>query len=114
MPLQAEEMEITPLIEETLSFIEQQIQSRRIRVIRQYAPDLPNTEVDGNQIKQVFVNILLNSVDAMQDDGTITICVDSVRNASGQPFLQIIFSDTWGWGSPLPRGSLTNTMAVSG
>ncbi|MFH2119681.1 MAG: ATP-binding protein [Pseudomonadota bacterium] len=103
MPLQAEEMAITPLIEETLSFIEQQIQSRQISIIRQYAPDLPNTEVDGNQIKQVFVNILLNSVDAMQDGGTITICVDSVRDASDQPFLQIIFSDT---GCGIPEGKM--------
>jgi len=97
--IQKEEMEITPLIEEPLSDIEQQLRSRHIRVIRQYAPDLPNAEVDGNQIKQVFVNILTNAMDAMQDGGTLTICADSVRDASDRPFLQIIFSDT-GYGIP--------------
>ncbi|MFH1079277.1 MAG: ATP-binding protein, partial [Pseudomonadota bacterium] len=103
VPIQTEEMKITPLIEETLSYIEQQIQSRHVRVIRQYAPDLPNTEVDGNQIKQVFINILLNSVDAMQDGGMITISVDFVRDASDLPFLQIIFSDT---GCGIPEGKM--------
>lgn len=102
MPLQAEEMKITPLIEESLSFVEQQIQSGRIRVTRQYAPDLPNTEVDGDQIKQIFVNILLNSIDAMPDGGMITIRVDSLRDESNRAFLQIIFADT-GCGIPADK-----------
>ncbi len=103
MAIQKEEMRITPLIEEPLSDIEQQLRSRHIRVIRQYAPDLPNAEVDGNQIKQVFVNILTNAMDAMQDGGTLTICADSVRDASDRPFLQIIFSDT---GCGIPGGKM--------
>ena len=103
MPLEAEPLEITSLIEEALSFVEQQIQSRQIKVIRQYVAGLPLAEVDGNQIKQVFVNILSNSVDAMRDGGTITICVDSVKKASDQPFLQMTFSDT---GCGIPEGKM--------
>jgi two-component system NtrC family sensor kinase len=39
----------------------------------------------------------------MQDGGTLTICADSVRDASDRPFLQIIFSDT---GCGIPGGKM--------
>lgn len=103
VPLQVEEMEIEPLIEETLSFVEQQVQSKQIEVIRRYAPNLPHAEIDGNQIKQVFVNILLNAVDAMQNGGTITICADAIRDESERPFLRIALSDT---GCGIPPGKV--------
>jgi PAS domain S-box-containing protein len=93
-PIQTEESDIIPMIEETLSFIEHQLKSKRVKVVRQYSQDLPMVNIDSNQIKQVFINVLLNSVEAMEDGGTITITVEEIKDDFNQRYLQIIFADT--------------------
>ncbi len=99
MPIQAEQVEIEPVIEETLSFIEHQLKLKHIKLIKQFSPGLPKLTIDLNQIKQVFLNILLNSVDSLQNGGMITISADPVVSESGQKHLQIIIADT-GLGIP--------------
>lgn len=94
MPIQAEQVEIEPVIEETLSFIEHQLKLKHIKLVKQFSPDLPKVTIDINQIKQVFLNILLNAIDSMQNRGTITISADPAGSAPGEKNLQIIFADT--------------------
>jgi two-component system NtrC family sensor kinase len=98
-PIQAENVDITPVIEESLSLVAYQIKSKHIKVFRQYAPDLPNVTVDSNQIKQVLVNLLLNSFEAMQEGGTITIQAESIGDEKGKRYLQVSIADT-GCGIP--------------
>ncbi len=102
-PIQAEDVEITPIIEETLSLVEYQTKFKHIRIVRQYAPDLPKVTVDGNQIKQVFVNLLLNSFEAMQNGGTVTISTEAIRDEKDKRYLQISIADT---GCGIPEGEL--------
>ena len=99
MPIQTEQMEIAPIIEETLSFIDHQLKSKHIKLVKQFSPGLPKVTVDINQIKQVFLNLLLNSIDAIQDKGTITISAEKVEIAPGESHLQITLADT-GCGIP--------------
>jgi two-component system NtrC family sensor kinase len=94
MPIQAEQVDIEPVVEETLSFIEHQLKLKHIKIVKQFSPGLPKVTMDINQIKQVFLNLLLNSVDAMQDGGTITISAEPLESTSGERHLQIIFTDT--------------------
>jgi two-component system NtrC family sensor kinase len=44
-----------------------------VEVIRQYGPDIPELVTDRNQLQQVLLNILNNSIDAMSGRGKITI-----------------------------------------
>jgi two-component system NtrC family sensor kinase len=94
MPIQAEQVEIEPVVEETLSFIEHQLKLKHINIVKQFSPELPKVTMDINQIKQVFLNLLLNSVDAIQDGGTITISAEPLESISGERYLQVIFADT--------------------
>jgi PAS domain S-box-containing protein len=94
MPIQTEEADIIPMVEETLSFIEHQFKSKLIKVVRQYSPDMPMVNIDSNQIKQVFINVLLNSVEAMKDGGIITITVEEIKDDFNQRYVQIVFADT--------------------
>ena len=95
-------MEIPPVIEETLSFIDHQLKLKHIKLAKQFSPGLPKVTVDSNQIKQVFLNLLLNSIDAIEDGGTITISAEKVESASGESHLQITIADT-GCGIPKDR-----------
>jgi len=102
MPIQAEQVEIETVIEETLSFIEHQLKRKHIKLIKQFSPDLPKVTIDINQIKQVFLNILLNSIDAMDDRGTLTISAEPAGSAQAERHLRIIVTDT-GCGIPADK-----------
>ncbi|HET6461406.1 MAG TPA: ATP-binding protein [Syntrophales bacterium] len=102
IPIQAEQVDIPSVIEETLSFIDHQLKLRHIKLIKDFSLSVPKVTVDGNQIKQVFLNLLLNSIDAMDDGGTITIVVQTVESASGERHVQITLTDT-GCGIPKDR-----------
>jgi two-component system NtrC family sensor kinase len=102
MPIQAEQVEIKPVIEETLSFIDHQLKLKHINLIKQFSPGLPKVIVDSNQIKQVFLNLLLNSIDAIHNGGTITISAEKVETAPGESHLKITLADT-GCGIPRDR-----------
>ena len=99
MPIQTDQVDIPSVIEETLSFIDHQLKLRHIKLIKDFSLNLPRVTVDGNQIKQVFLNLLLNSIDAMADGGTITIGVHTVESAPGERHVQITLADT-GCGIP--------------
>jgi len=103
MPLQSEEVDINSIIEETLSFVSYQINSKHIRVVKQFGHDIPNITADINQIKQVFVNILLNSLESMQDGGTITLSTGKTVMDKHQMYIQTIIADT---GCGIPEGKL--------
>jgi len=51
-----------------------------VRVVREYHSDLPPVSADGKLLEQVFFNLLLNAVQAMGGQGTITL-----RTALGEP-----------------------------
>jgi signal transduction histidine kinase len=65
----------------------------RIEIVRNYG-DLPLTECYPGQLNQVFMNILSNAVDAIDDKGTITI-----NTSISKGFIQISIKDT-GHGIP--------------
>ena len=94
MPIQTEQVEIPAVIDETLSFIGHQLKLKNITLVKQFPPGLPKVTVDSNQIKQVFLNLLLNSIDAMTGGGTITISALQVESVPGGSHVQITFADT--------------------
>jgi signal transduction histidine kinase len=44
-----------------------------IKVVRQYAPDLPHIQGYGSELNQVWTNILDNAIDALDGKGQITV-----------------------------------------
>jgi signal transduction histidine kinase len=51
--------------------------------------NLPEVEIDADQIRQVFVNIATNAIQAMAEGGKLTI--DATK---GDKFLEVAISDT--------------------
>ncbi|NWF93112.1 MAG: hypothetical protein HXY46_09350 [Syntrophaceae bacterium] len=61
------------LIQKSLSLLDYQIKKKQIEVVKEIPEKLPLVEVDRNQMSQVFVNIFLNSIQAMEGGGTLKI-----------------------------------------
>jgi nitrogen-specific signal transduction histidine kinase len=97
---------ISAPLEETLSLLSGEFARRKIRITCQYQPFLPPVMGDHDQLKQVFVNLCLNSIEAMGDGGILTI---SIRSDSGHEewasALIIEISDT---GTGIPAEHLSN------
>jgi len=67
---------INELIEDILSLVINQSLFHNIKIERQLVKDLPSTFADGTQLKQVFLNIILNAAQAMQGQGKLYITTD--------------------------------------
>ena len=89
--LESEALEIEGVIDETLRLVNNPIKLAKIKVKGEVDPDLPPVLGDRQQLIQVFLNIILNALDAMPDGGSLTI---SVYNTKDREFVAIDFSDT--------------------
>ena len=61
------------VLKDTVSIMESQLKRKKIRVIMDLPAAEPAIAFDENQIRQVFVNLVLNAMGAMPDGGTIKI-----------------------------------------
>ena len=72
---------------------------KQSNIVKTYESNLPLVNVDREQIKQVFLNILLNSIEATPERGEITVKTRSFVKPGGEHYIQIEFTDT-GHGIP--------------
>ena len=103
VPIQGEEVDAGALIDESLGLIENQLHDGKVQVIKRYAPNLPKVFVDGDQIKQVLINILTNATEAIGSGGTITITAGMETGTASDRYIEIVIEDT---GSGMPEGIL--------
>lgn len=64
---------INDIIGKALNILENEFLLNRIDMAKSLAPDLPDIMADGSQMEQVFVNLLLNAVQAVPEGGTIQV-----------------------------------------
>jgi hypothetical protein len=67
------EVEVNKVIESALSLLSYQKNFKNIETQLDLQSDLPMIQGDDSQLSQVFINIILNAIDAMPNGGTLTI-----------------------------------------
>jgi signal transduction histidine kinase len=60
-------------IAHTLQFARQQLGSKNIEFSIQIPPSLPRFRMDGDQLHQVLLNLMLNGIQAIEEDGRIAV-----------------------------------------
>ncbi|MBI4777925.1 HAMP domain-containing protein [Candidatus Desantisbacteria bacterium] len=65
-------VEINEVLEDSLKELSQEIFSG-IKIIRDFAPELPLIEADPQRLKQVFTNLIKNASEAMKGNGELRI-----------------------------------------
>ena len=87
-------LDVALTLKQTVSLIDKEFLSRNIRIKTELVSNLPTVLGSEDQLKQVFLNLLVNAKDSMPGGGEICITVRSTRQA-----VQLEFSDT-GCGIP--------------
>src|SRR5947209_1309156 len=77
---------IGAILESTLALLRNQLMANKVEATLEVEPGLPDVEVDGNQIKQVFVNLINNANQAIASDapsGRIWVAAKPQRAGAG-------------------------------
>ncbi|MCU0530712.1 MAG: ATP-binding protein [Syntrophales bacterium] len=72
-PPQLKKESIHRALEDAVALMDSQFAKHGIRVVMNLADEVPDIVFDNRQIQQVFVNMLLNAMQAMPEGGTVTI-----------------------------------------
>ncbi len=92
------EKEIQNLIKDVVTLINTQAIMNNVQIFVEFESDIPVIVCEENQLKQVFINILKNSIEAMPNGGMIDIKV----KVWGKEKVSICFIDQ-GYGIPEDR-----------
>ena len=86
---------INVLVQESVTFLQPEIDDRNVIVEQELRSDLPLLEVDRNQMKQAFYNVIKNAFQAMKQKGIL-----SIRTDFDDSFVTVRFADSGGGISP--------------
>jgi PAS domain S-box-containing protein len=86
-------VDVNQLLEETMVLLEKKLRQSRIRVVRTFEVPLPLVRARADQLRQVFLNLIINAQQAIQGEGEIAI-VTSRYEPALQPSILIQIRDT--------------------
>jgi signal transduction histidine kinase len=92
------------LLDHSLRLLDHQINGRLIALRRDYQAAPETVHGDESQLQQVFMNLLLNAVEAMASGGELTVATES-----GAGHLKIIIRDTGAGIAPENLGRVFDT-----
>jgi signal transduction histidine kinase len=74
--------DINAIMETALGILDNEFRLRHVGLERQLAENMVKTLLDENQIEQVFINLLLNAIHAVSENGSVSVqsAVDSKNN----------------------------------
>ncbi|MBN1894079.1 PAS domain S-box protein [bacterium] len=70
------------ILQEVLGLVSQKLSSARIEYHQNVPEVLPEVLVDFQQMQQVFLNLFINSIDAMPGGGKLTLSADNAQNGA--------------------------------
>ena len=78
--LYLKEYDIVSLMKNSLELFRERITQQKVNITTAFEPDNVNLLIDNDRIKQVFINLIQNAIEAMPDGGNLTInskiCLD--------------------------------------
>ena len=87
---------INSVLNECVALLENQASFQNIHIIKDLERNLPMIVVDPSQMQQVFINMIINAAEAMEDGGQLTL---KTRMDPADEFVEIEITDT-GHGIP--------------
>jgi signal transduction histidine kinase len=91
---QKERIELSVLIRQVLTLTSSTARRNRVKVKFDPPDDHDTIKADHNQLKQVFLNIILNAIQATPNDGHLTIEIETLQKHGKTQSYRIRFIDT--------------------
>jgi two-component system NtrC family sensor kinase len=101
-PVAIRETQINDLAEQVVRLLAGQAQKKGIALVTSLSPAIPNLMIDQGQMKQVFMNLVLNALQATPTGGTVAVTTALRYGTDGPEFCEIEVRDT-GAGIPAER-----------
>jgi signal transduction histidine kinase len=86
--------DINGILDGMILLVSTETRSKHIEILKDCASDLSPITIDREQMKQVFLNMLLNAIEATPEKGKIYVKTRSYTKPEGEPYIQIEFTDT--------------------
>ena len=67
------EVDVNKVIEDTITLLQHQFKTAKVRVQSELAPELPHIHGNAGKLQQVFLNLFLNAKDAMPGGGILAV-----------------------------------------
>lgn len=96
---------INEVVENIARILETQAKERGVQIYRRLAPDLPKIWIDKEQLKQVFMNIILNAIQSIEGGGVVEVTSRLFKKDGAGSFVQIGVCDS---GAGIPEQDLEN------
>jgi two-component system NtrC family sensor kinase len=103
-PAMKAKVSVNEIIARTEAVVQNQLTIKKISFESRLAPDLPDIMADRGQLEQVFLNLFVNAIDAVEENGKITVSSRYLQeNGSGS--IAILVRDDGGGIAPeqLPK-----------
>jgi signal transduction histidine kinase len=89
-----EQVSLHEVLDHSLRLLQPQISGKLITLQKNYHAGTDAVQGDDAQLQQVFMNLLLNAVEAMGPNGTLTITTGLADGENGARILQVQIQDT--------------------
>ncbi len=103
------EVDVNEVVRKTMQILEAHEHPQKVKLDVRLSAELPRVRGDAEQLRQVFLNLGLNGVEAMPDGGTLTITTarrrTQRRGEKPTSFVEVRFHDT---GKGIAREHLKN------
>jgi two-component system, NtrC family, sensor histidine kinase HydH len=101
-------LDINDVVRKTLHLLEKEEGAARVEISTNLVEGLPPVRADAEQLRQVFLNLAINAVQAMPQGGQLQVSTSlrrSTRRGAAAAFLEVRFRDT---GMGIPLGDVRN------
>lgn len=106
-PISIDLCDVNACIDEILYLFLSDSTWEKVKIVKDYDSELPGIICDVQQMKQVFINILVNSYEAMKGEGEITIKTSKTIQNS-KPHIKVSITDTGGGIDPMAIDNIFN------
>ena len=84
---------ILELVDRTMQLIAAKAASQGVSFKTSFEPDLPLMDVDPDQMRQVLLNVFINSLEAQPEGGEIEVTAEHARSPTGESKLRLCIAD---------------------
>jgi signal transduction histidine kinase len=95
-----EEVDLVEVLTQTARLVEPTARKSRVEIESHFPNTAPRRRADPNQLKQVFLNAMMNAVQAMPDGGKLSVSVSRLGRTPGELQWKVEIADT---GAGIPQ-----------